>query len=52
MVRSVGAVANNGVTRDEIEEVLLRRAIYCGVPTANTAFRIAAEVSAQAVSGD
>jgi 4-carboxymuconolactone decarboxylase len=31
----------NGVTRDEIKEVLLQAAIYCGVPAANSAFHIA-----------
>jgi 4-carboxymuconolactone decarboxylase len=35
------AAANNGVTRDEIKEVLLQCAIYCGVPAANSAFDIA-----------
>lgn len=35
------ASANNGVTRDEIKEVLLQCAIYCGVPAANSAFHIA-----------
>ncbi len=35
---------NNGVTVDELREVLLQTAVYCGVPAANTAFRIAAEV--------
>lgn len=34
----------NGVTLDEIKEVLLQCAIYCGVPAANTAFRIAEDV--------
>jgi 3-oxoadipate enol-lactonase/4-carboxymuconolactone decarboxylase len=34
-----GAI-NNGVTQDEIKEVLLQAAIYCGVPAANAAFRI------------
>ena len=38
------AASNNGVTRDEIKEVLLQTAIYCGVPAANSAFHIAAEV--------
>lgn len=38
------AAANNGVTRKEIQEVLLQTAIYCGVPAANTAFHIAEEV--------
>jgi 4-carboxymuconolactone decarboxylase len=40
----VKAAFNNGVTRDEIKEVLLQSAIYCGVPAANSAFHIAAEV--------
>ena len=35
---------NNGVTRDELKEVLLQSAVYCGVPAANTAFRVAAAV--------
>ena len=39
---------NNGVSREEIQEVLLQTAIYCGVPAANTAFHIAQEVLAQA----
>lgn len=38
------AAANNGVTPDEIKEVLLQAAIYCGVPAANAAFRVAEEV--------
>ena len=38
------AAATNGVTRKEIQEVLLQTAIYCGVPAANTAFHIAEEV--------
>jgi 4-carboxymuconolactone decarboxylase len=41
------AAFNNGVTRDEIKEVLLQTAIYCGVPAANTAFHIAGEVFAE-----
>lgn len=35
---------NNGLTVDEIKEVLLQCAIYAGVPSANTAFRIAEDV--------
>ncbi|HSR23593.1 MAG TPA: 4-carboxymuconolactone decarboxylase [Candidatus Eisenbacteria bacterium] len=35
---------NNGVTVDELREVLLQAAVYCGVPAANSAFRIASEV--------
>ena len=40
----VRAAFNNGVTRDQIKEVLLQSAIYCGVPAANSAFHIAADV--------
>jgi 4-carboxymuconolactone decarboxylase len=40
----VKAAFNNGVTREEIKEVLLQSAIYCGVPAANSAFHMAAEV--------
>lgn len=38
------AARTNGVTEDEIKELLLQTAIYCGVPDANTAFRIAQQV--------
>jgi 3-oxoadipate enol-lactonase/4-carboxymuconolactone decarboxylase len=38
------AALNNGVTREEIQEVLLQTAIYCGVPAANSAFHLAQEV--------
>jgi 4-carboxymuconolactone decarboxylase len=38
------AALNNGVTREEIREVLLQTAIYCGVPAANSAFHLAQEV--------
>ena len=37
------AALNNGVTREEIREVLLQTAIYCGVPAANSAFHLAQE---------
>ncbi len=40
----VRAAFNNGVTREEIKEVLLHAAIYCGVPAANSAFHAAQEV--------
>jgi 4-carboxymuconolactone decarboxylase len=33
-----------GVTREEIKEVLLQTAIYCGLPAANSAFHLAQEV--------
>jgi 4-carboxymuconolactone decarboxylase len=41
------AAANNGVTREEIQEVLLQTAIYCGAPAANSAFHAAEEVFAE-----
>jgi 4-carboxymuconolactone decarboxylase len=41
------AALNNGVTREEIQEVLLQTAIYCGVPAANSAFHLAQEVFSQ-----
>ncbi|MFB9339376.1 4-carboxymuconolactone decarboxylase [Actinoplanes octamycinicus] len=42
----VRAARTNGLTADEIKEVLLQTAVYCGVPAANTAFRIAQRVLA------
>jgi 3-oxoadipate enol-lactonase / 4-carboxymuconolactone decarboxylase len=41
------AARTNGLTDDEIKEVLLQTAVYCGVPAANTAFRIAQQVLAE-----
>jgi 3-oxoadipate enol-lactonase / 4-carboxymuconolactone decarboxylase len=41
------AARTNGLTIDEIKELLLQTAIYCGVPAANTAFRIAQQVLAE-----
>ncbi|HIC71645.1 MAG TPA: 4-carboxymuconolactone decarboxylase, partial [Alphaproteobacteria bacterium] len=40
----------NGVTQDEIKEVFLQVAIYCGVPSAIDAFRTAREVFAENAS--
>jgi 4-carboxymuconolactone decarboxylase len=40
----VRAAIRNGLSRDEIKEILLQSAIYCGVPAANSAFRIASRV--------
>ena len=40
----VQAARRNGLTTDEIKEVLLHAAIYCGVPAANSAFAIAQRV--------
>jgi 4-carboxymuconolactone decarboxylase len=38
---------NNGATRDQIKELLLHAAVYCGVPAANSAFRVADEMFAE-----
>jgi 4-carboxymuconolactone decarboxylase len=43
----IRAALRNGVTPDEIKEVLLQTAIYCGVPAANSAFAVAQEVLAE-----
>jgi len=43
----VRAAKRNGLTDEEIKELLLQTAIYCGVPDANTAFRIAQQVLAE-----
>jgi 4-carboxymuconolactone decarboxylase len=37
----------NGVTKDEIKEVLLQVAVYCGVPAGVESFRVAREVFAK-----
>jgi 4-carboxymuconolactone decarboxylase len=41
------ASVHTGVSREEIQEVLLQTAIYCGVPAANQAFQVAEEVFAE-----
>ncbi|WP_340374859.1 4-carboxymuconolactone decarboxylase [Streptomyces sp. SS7] len=38
------AALRNGLTPDEIKEVLLMAAVYCGVPAANSAFRVAQQI--------
>jgi 4-carboxymuconolactone decarboxylase len=40
----VRAALRNGLSEDEIKEVLLQSAIYCGVPAANSAFAVAQKV--------
>ncbi len=40
----VRGALNNGLSRDEIKEVFLQAAIYCGVPAALDSFRVAKEV--------
>ena len=41
------AALRNGLTPDEIAEVLLQAAVYCGVPAANRAFAVAQQVLAE-----
>jgi 4-carboxymuconolactone decarboxylase len=41
------AALNIGVTKEQIQEVLLQTAIYCGLPAANSAFHAAEEVFAE-----
>jgi 4-carboxymuconolactone decarboxylase len=45
-----GAIAN-GLTRDEIREILIQSAIYAGVPSANHAFKEAMAVFAEMDAG-
>lgn len=40
----VRGALNNGLSKDEIKEILLQTAIYCGVPAALDAFKVANEV--------
>jgi 4-carboxymuconolactone decarboxylase len=40
----VRGALRNGLTPDEIKEVLLQTAVYCGVPAANSAFAVAQRV--------
>jgi 4-carboxymuconolactone decarboxylase len=40
----VRAAVRNGLSADEIKEVLLQTAVYCGVPAANSAFAVAQRV--------
>jgi 3-oxoadipate enol-lactonase/4-carboxymuconolactone decarboxylase len=47
----VRAARTNGVTVEEIKELIMQTAIYCGVPDANTAFRIAQQALADAEGG-
>lgn len=38
------AAKSNGVSREEIKELLMHSAIYCGIPAANSAFHLAESV--------
>ena len=44
----IRAALRNGVTADELKEILLHATIYCGVPAGNSAFAVAARVLAEA----
>jgi 4-carboxymuconolactone decarboxylase len=41
------ALAEGGFSEDDIKEIILQQAIYCGVPAANHAFKEAAEIIAE-----
>jgi 4-carboxymuconolactone decarboxylase len=41
------ALTEGGFSADDVKEILLQQAIYCGVPAANHAFKEAAEVMAE-----
>jgi 4-carboxymuconolactone decarboxylase len=43
----LGGALRNGVTKTEIREVLLQVGIYCGIPAAVDAFRVAKETFAE-----
>jgi 4-carboxymuconolactone decarboxylase len=47
----VRAALRNGLTPDEIGEVLLQCTVYCGVPAANSAFAVAQRVIAESDGG-
>jgi 4-carboxymuconolactone decarboxylase len=47
----VRAARRNGLSDDEIKEVLLQAAVYCGVPAANRAFAVASEVLEEDAEG-
>jgi 4-carboxymuconolactone decarboxylase len=47
----VKGALRNGVTRDEIREVLMQVAIYCGVPAGVDSFRLAREAFAELDAG-
>jgi 4-carboxymuconolactone decarboxylase len=43
----LGGALRNGVSKDEIREILLQVAIYCGIPAGVDAFRVARETFAE-----
>ncbi|MDQ3259661.1 MAG: carboxymuconolactone decarboxylase family protein [Burkholderiales bacterium] len=44
----IRAALTNGVTREEMQEVFMQAAVYCGVPAGVESFRLAREVFAEA----
>jgi 4-carboxymuconolactone decarboxylase len=47
----IRSALRNGLTREEIKEVLLQSAIYCGVPAANSAFAVFQRIMSEESSG-
>ena len=47
----IRAARRNGLTLDEIKEVLLQTAVYCGIPAANSAFAVFQEVAGPGSEG-
>jgi 4-carboxymuconolactone decarboxylase len=45
------ALSEGGFTADDIKEIILQQAIYCGVPAGNHAFKLAAEILADTKAG-
>jgi 4-carboxymuconolactone decarboxylase len=41
------ALAEGGFSADDIKEIIMQQAIYCGVPAANHAFKLAGEIVAE-----
>jgi 4-carboxymuconolactone decarboxylase len=45
------AAFNNGVSEDELKELILHSSLYCGLPAANSAYHLASEVLAKRADG-
>ena len=45
------ALAEGGFSADDIKEIIMQQAIYCGVPAANHAFKLAGEIVAEMKAG-
>ena len=44
------ALAEGGFSSDDVKEIIMQQAIYCGVPCANHAFKLAGEIVAELAS--